>query len=78
MLFICYSEVMQLSTTERQERLERSREAIKLHEIEGNPFTPEENAMFDMFDREGWTDAQCRNYITERIKKHNKLPEHFG
>lgn len=45
------------------ERRQRRLEAIRLHEIEGNPFTPEDNALFDMFDRNGWSDAQRREYL---------------
>ncbi|MDE2913466.1 MAG: hypothetical protein OXL68_11160 [Paracoccaceae bacterium] len=29
-------------------------EAAQLQEIEGNPLTPDELAMFEMFEREGW------------------------
>jgi hypothetical protein len=34
-------------------------------EIEGNPLTPEEIAIFEMFEREGWSHERCRAYIME-------------
>jgi len=49
--------------TEDAIRRKRRLEAIRLHEIEGNPFTPEDNALFEMFDRKGWSDAQRRSYL---------------
>lgn len=49
--------------TEDIGRRKRRLEAIRLHEIEGNPFTPEDNALFEMFDRKGWSDAQRRAYL---------------
>jgi len=44
-------------------RLERRKEAFALQEIEGNPLTPDEKAMFEMFDREGWSDERRRAHI---------------
>lgn len=44
-------------------RRERRLDAIQLHEIEGNPFTPEDNALFEMFDRKRWSDAQRREHL---------------
>jgi hypothetical protein len=41
-------------------------EAMNLQEIEGNPLDAEDIAMFEMFEREGWSDEQCRAYILER------------
>jgi hypothetical protein len=46
----------------RQLRLE----AMNLQEIEGNPLDAEDIAMFEMFEREGWNDEQCRAYILAR------------
>ncbi len=45
------------------EALQRRSVAIRLQEIEGNPFTPEEVAMFEMFDREGWSPDKRREYL---------------
>ena len=46
-------------------RAQRLREAVALHEIEGNPLTRDEVAMFEMFEREGWTDEQVRAHIIQ-------------
>ncbi len=37
--------------------------AARLQEIEGNPFTADEIAMFEMFEREGWSHERRRAYI---------------
>lgn len=44
-------------------RAQRLREAIALHEIEGNPLDAEQIAMFEMFEREGWSDERALAYI---------------
>lgn len=46
----------------RQRRLE----GMNLQVIEGNPLDAEDVAMFEMFEREGWSDEQCRAYILAR------------
>lgn len=43
-------------------------EAAHLQEIEGNPLTAEETAMFEMFEREGWNPERQRAYVLERLK----------
>jgi hypothetical protein len=42
--------------------------AMRLQEIEGNPLTAEDIAMFEMFEREGWTPERRRAYLIARIK----------
>jgi hypothetical protein len=42
-------------------------EAMNLQAIEGNPLDAEDIAMFEMFEREGWSDEQCRAYILARV-----------
>jgi hypothetical protein len=37
--------------------------AARLQEIEGNPLTAEDVAMFEMFEREGWSHERRRAYI---------------
>jgi len=37
--------------------------AARLQEIEGNPLTAEDIAMFEMFEREGWSHERRRAYI---------------
>ena len=43
-------------------------EAVHLQAIEGNPLTAEEIAMFEMFEREGWSPEQRRAHILRRIE----------
>lgn len=54
---------MKRSPEEIQERKRRLAEAIHIQQIENNPLTPDEIAMFEMFEREGWSDERCRSYI---------------
>ena len=37
--------------------------AMRLQEIESNPLNAEDVAMFEMFEREGWTHEQRRAHI---------------
>ena len=43
-------------------------EAAHLQAIEGNPLTAEEIAMFEMFEREGWSPERRRAHIARRIE----------
>jgi len=54
--------------TEKAARQHRFEEMAKLHEIEGNPLTAEDRAMFEMFEREGWTGEQRRSHIIALAK----------
>lgn len=42
-------------------------EIRRLQEIEGNPFSPEDEEMFAMFDREGWDHEQRAAYIRKKF-----------
>ncbi len=42
------------------------REAMRLQEIEGNPLNAEQVAMFEMFERENWTQEQRIAHIRKR------------
>jgi len=42
--------------------------AMRLQEIEGNPLNAEQVSMFEMFDREGWSLEQRREYILRRAQ----------
>jgi hypothetical protein len=53
----------QLSDEELAKVRERRRLSLKLQEIEGNPLTAEEVAMFEMFDRERWSHERRHAYI---------------
>jgi hypothetical protein len=49
----------------------RGLEADHLQEIESNPITAEERAMFDRFQREGWSPEQQRAFILAQFKAGN-------
>jgi hypothetical protein len=49
---------------ERQRRLV----AKRLHEIEGNPLSADEVAMFEMFEREAWPPERRRAYILRQAR----------
>lgn len=42
------------------------REAQHLQALEGNPFDADDIAMFEMFEREGWSQEQRLAHIRER------------
>lgn len=46
---------------------------LALAAVEGNPLTPEEIAMFEMFDRESWSDERRRAFILEKVLKAEAL-----
>ena len=50
------------------------REAMHLQAMENNPFDAEDKAMFDMFERRGWSSEQCRAYILEQAKAESLVP----
>ena len=37
--------------------------AMRLHEVEGNPLSPDQIAMIEMFERENWSADRRRAYI---------------
>ncbi len=47
---------------------QRRRVAMRLQEIEGNPLRREDIEMFEMFDREGWSDEARRGHILRESK----------
>jgi hypothetical protein len=48
----------------RRRRLEMQH----LQVVEGNPLTADEIAMFEMFEREGWSHEQRRAYILAKFR----------
>ena len=48
---------------------QRTLEAAHLQLIAGNPLDAEDFAMFEMFDREGFSPEQQRAYIIEQSRK---------
>ena len=51
----------------------RLAEAAHLQAIEGNPLTAEEIAMFEMFEREGWSPERRRAHILRRIRDRGRV-----
>lgn len=57
-----------LSPAEVTEARELRLEAMKLQEIEGNPLSDDDVAMFEMFEREGWPHERRRAYIIAKAR----------
>jgi hypothetical protein len=57
------STTARLSPAEVAAARQRRLEAMRLQEIEGNPLSAEEIAMFEMFEREAWPHERRRAYI---------------
>jgi hypothetical protein len=51
----------------------RRLEAMHLQAIEGNPLDAEDIAMFEMFERKGWSHEQCRTYMLQQAQKSSSL-----
>ena len=51
----------------------RLAEAAHLQAIEGNPLTAEEIAMFEMFEREGWSPERRRDHIARRVEDRGRV-----
>jgi hypothetical protein len=41
--------------------------AMRLQEIEGNPLSADQVAMFEMFEREAWSHERRRAYILAKV-----------
>jgi hypothetical protein len=57
-----------LTPKEVAEARQRLREAMHLQEIEGNPLSPDQVAMFEMFEREAWTHDRRLAYILDKVR----------
>ena len=57
-----------LSPAKVAEARELRLEAMKLQEIEGNPLSDDDVAMFEMFEREGWPHERRRAYIIAKAR----------
>lgn len=58
-----------LTDAELAERRHRGRNARASLAIEGLHLTPEQEALFEMFDRERFTDEECRRILIDRAKE---------
>lgn len=59
---------------EAKARCQRMADAMHLQEMEGNPLTSTEKAMFEMFEREGWSDERRRAYIIAQAGRTSGRP----
>ena len=59
---------MKQKTKPMTEKQHRRAEAFACNAIEGVPPTADEIAMFEMFDREGWSHERRRDYIVAQAK----------
>ena len=48
--------------------------AMHLQAIENNPLNAKQVAMFEMFEREGWSHERRLDYIRERAKDASEVP----
>ncbi len=67
---LCYQFGMnasRLSPSEVEIARERRIAAMRLQEIEGNPLSPDQVAMFEMFEREAWSHERRRAYILAKV-----------
>ena len=51
----------------------RLAEAAHLQAIEGNPLSPDEIAMFEMFEHEGWAPEDRRAYIGRQFRVRRRI-----
>ncbi len=51
----------------------RLAEAAHLQAIEGNPLSPDELAMFEMFEREEWPPEDRRAHIEQQIENRRRI-----
>ncbi|MBD8651758.1 hypothetical protein IFT66_11780 [Rhizobium sp. CFBP 13726] len=54
--------------SDRDDIRQRTLEAAHLQMIEGNPLDADDLAMFEMFDREGFSPDQAIAYVASRIR----------
>jgi len=62
------TETSRLSPTVVEQTRKRRLAAMRLQEIEGNPLSPEDVAMFEMFEREAWPHARRRAHILAKAR----------
>jgi hypothetical protein len=61
-------ESTRLSSVEVDEARRRRLAAMRLQEIEGNPLSAADVAMFEMFEREAWSHERRRAYILAQAR----------
>jgi hypothetical protein len=63
-----------LTKKELVEAKSRRLVAMHLQDIESNPLDAEDKAMFEMFEREGWSHDRRLAYIRERARSEPMAP----
>ena len=65
-----------MSTRDKISRPEQRslREAMHVQALEANPLDAEQVAMFEIFDREGWSDERRRAYLHNRVLERVGVP----
>ncbi len=58
-----------LSKAETAAARERRLQAMAMQEIEGNPLDAEQIAMFEMFEREGWSHERRLEHVLARARR---------
>ena len=58
-----------LSPDEVQTARTRRLEAMAMQEIEANPFSGDDIALFEMFEREAWSHEKRRAYLLDLARK---------
>ena len=66
---LAMNENLRLSPSDVEQARKRRLVAMRLQEIEGNPLSPEDVAMFEMFEREAWPHARRRAYILAKARR---------
>lgn len=68
------TDVKALTDQDIEERRRRRLEAMHLQKIEGNPLDAAQVAMFEMFERERWTDDQIKAHLDARARARAHRP----
>ena len=58
-----------VSASSPEARAKRFAFALRAHEIEGNPLSAEDIALFEHFDRDGLSDEQARAILIAQARK---------
>jgi hypothetical protein len=61
------TDAARLSPSEVAQARKRRLTAMRLQEIEGNPLSADQVAMFEMFEREAWLHERRRAYILAEV-----------
>ncbi len=62
------TETSRLSPSDIAQARKRRLAAMRLQEIEGNPLSADQVAMFEMFEREAWPHERRRAYILAKVR----------